>query len=82
MALSYGAITVHRLTITSWRSRELMQLFATRVSPSTASAAIMAVQKGEIDLSGRDEELSALVVQLQGQSSYAGRYGPEALLAW
>jgi adenylate cyclase len=81
MALSYGAVTAHRLTVTSWRNRELMQLFATRVSPSTASAAIAAVQKGEIDLSGRDEELSAVVVQMRGQAAYAGQYGPEALLA-
>ena len=81
MVLSYGAVTAHRLTVTAWRNRELMQLFATRVSPSTASAAIAAVQKGEIDLSGRDEELSVLVVQMRGQAAYAAQYGPEALLA-
>lgn len=80
LGLSYGAATAYRLTVTSRRNRELMQLFAARVNPATASAAIAAVQKGEIDLSGRDEELSAVVVQLQGQGSYAAQHGPEALL--
>lgn len=80
LLLSYGSATVYRLTVTSRRNRELMQLFAARVSPATATAAIMAVQKGEIDLSGRDAELSALVVQLRGQEMYATRHGPEAML--
>lgn len=81
LVLSYGTATAYRLTVTSRRNRELMQLFAARVNPMTASAAIAAVQKGEIDLSGRDEELSAVVVQLQGQGSYATQHGPEALLS-
>lgn len=79
--LSYSAATFYRYSLASRQHREMRQLFATRLSPSLAAATMAAVRKGEIDLGGRDQDLSVLLVQIEGHAQFAERHGPEALVA-
>lgn len=78
--LSFSLVATYRFSLAARRHREMVDLFAARVNPATAEATIHAVQKGEVDLSGREQIVSALLVQVQGHSQYVEQLGVEELI--
>ncbi len=80
ISLSFSVVTAYRFSLATRRHREMRQLFEAHVNPAVASATILAVQKGEIALGGRDQLLTALLVQVQGHTQVAEQLGTEELV--
>lgn len=76
IALSYAFVTAYHLSVEVRRRREMMQLFATNMTPEIARATIDAVKKGEINLGGQVQEISVLCVDIRGYRSLAEWYEP------
>lgn len=80
IAFSYATVTAYRYSIAVRRRHEIMQLFQERVTPEVAQATIEAVKKGEINLEGRVQDISVVMVDIRGYQEYAELYQPEAVL--
>lgn len=81
IAFSYATVTAYRYSIAVRRRHEIMQLFQERVTPEVAQATIEAVKKGEINLEGRVQDISVVMVDIRGYQEYAELYQPEAVLS-
>jgi adenylate cyclase len=81
IALSYVMVTAYRFSVEIRRRQEIMRLFEARVNPQVAQATLSAVQKGEINLGGEVQEVSALSVDMRGHTAYAELYEPEEMMA-
>ena len=81
IALSYVMVTVYRYAVEVRRRREILSLFATNVSPAVAEATIEAVRQGDLNLNGQEQELTVLLVEMQGQTTYASQHDPMDVLA-
>ena len=76
IGLSYLMVTAYRYAVEVRRRREILALFASNVSPAVAQATIEAVRDGELNLSGQEQELTVLLVEMQGQTAYALQHDP------
>ena len=81
IALSYSMVTVYRYAVEVRRRREIIDLFASSVSPAVARATIAAVRQGVINLNGQEQELSILLIDMRGQTAYADHHDPMDVLA-
>ncbi len=81
IALSYLMVSAYRYSVEVRRRREMFNLFASNVSPAVAQATIEAVKQGILDLSGQEQAISVLLIEMRGQTEYATHYAPTDVLA-
>lgn len=81
IGLSYFMVTAYRYSVEVRRRREILELFASSMTPSVAQATIEAIRQGKIDLNGQEQALSVLLVEMRGQTTYAAQHDPMDVLA-
>ena len=79
--LSYLIVTAYRYAVEVRRRREILDLFASSVTPAVAQATIDAIKSGEVNLNGQERALSVLIVDMRGQTSYAAHNDPMDVLS-
>ena len=81
IGLSYLMVTAYRYSVEVRRRREILELFASSVTPAVAQATIDAIRQGKIDLNGQEQALTVLLVEMHGQAAYATQHDPMDVLA-
>ena len=80
ITLSYAMVTAYRYSVEVRQRREIMGLLEARVAPQVAQATIAGVQKGDLDLKGRMQDVTVLAVDLRGLGLQIDRYEPEEVM--
>lgn len=81
IGLSYLLVTAYRYAVEARRRHEMMNLFASSVSPAVAQATLEAVRLGELSLSGQEQEVTVLRIGMRGQAAYATQHDPMEVLS-
>ncbi|WP_420628313.1 CHASE2 domain-containing protein [Candidatus Leptofilum sp.] len=81
MGLSYLLVTAYRYSVEVRRRQEIMDLFASNVSPAIAQATLEAVRQGELNLDGQEQMVTVLLIGMQGQTTFAAQHDPMDVLA-
>jgi adenylate cyclase len=81
IGLCYFMVSAYRYSVEVRHRREILELFASSVTPAVAQATIDAIRQGKIDLNGQEQALSVLLVEMRGQAAYAARHDPMDVLA-
>jgi adenylate cyclase len=81
IGLSYSLVTAYRYALEVRRRREITDLFAGSITPAVAQATVEAVKQGKISLSGQEQELSVLLIEMRGKTAYAEQHDPTDVLA-
>ncbi|MEZ4594302.1 MAG: CHASE2 domain-containing protein [Chloroflexota bacterium] len=81
IGLSYLLVTAYRYAVEARRRREMLNLFASNVSPAVAQATLAAVRQGELSLSGQEQLLTVLRIGMRGQATFATQHDPMEVLA-
>ncbi|MCA9936875.1 MAG: adenylate/guanylate cyclase domain-containing protein, partial [Anaerolineales bacterium] len=76
IALTYATVTTYRFSTEVRLRREVMRLFASNVTPQVAEATLEAVRRGELNLEGQAQEITALFVDIRGYGRFAGVVEP------
>nr|MBN1228416.1 CHASE2 domain-containing protein [Anaerolineae bacterium] len=81
IGLSYVAVTAYRFSVEYRQRSRIMRLLESRVTPEVAKSTLQAIQRGDLELGGQMQDVTAVVLALRGLDAFAEAHATEEVIA-